>query len=56
MYKKVKKLSFSRLQFKEGSTNTYFNNFSFFDNLLELDLQGVNLSKVPAEKLSECME
>ena len=53
-FKKVKKLSFSRLQFSEGCTNTFFNNFSFFDNLLELDLQGVNLSKVPAEKLSDC--
>ena len=52
-FKKVKKLSFSRLQFSEDNTRTFFENFIFFDNLLDLDLQGVNLSKVPAEKLSE---
>ena len=53
-YKKVKRLSFSRLQFSDENTKCFFENCSFFDNLEDLDLQGVNLSKVPAELLSDC--
>ena len=53
-FRKVKKLSFSRLQLSEENTRAFFKNFQFFDNLEELDLQGVNLSKVPPEVLSDC--
>ena len=53
-FRKVKKLSFSRLQLSEENTRAFFKNFQFFVNLEELDLQGVNLSKVPPEVLCEC--
>ena len=55
-FRKVKKLSFSRLQLSEENTRAFFKNFQFFDNLEELDLQGVNLSKVPPEVLSDCAQ
>ena len=55
-FRKIKKLSFSRLQFTEDNTRILFENFNYFDNLEELDLQGVNLSKVPVETLSACCQ
>ena len=51
-FRKLRKLSLSRLQLKEDSVKIFFEKFNFFDNLLELDLQGVNLSKTPPEVIS----
>ena len=52
-FKKIRKLSLSRLQLKEDSINIFFENFHFFQNLLDLDLQGVNLSKISPEVVSK---
>ena len=52
-FKKLRKLSLSRLQLKEESINIFFENFNFFQNLLDLDLQGVNLSKISPEVVSK---
>ena len=52
-FKKLRKLSLSRLQLKEDSINIFFENFHFFRSLLDLDLQGVNLSKISPEVISK---
>ena len=52
-FRKLRKLSLSRLQLKEDSAKILFENFSFFHNLLDLDLQGLNLSKIPPEVVSK---
>ena len=52
-FKKLRKLSLSRLQLKEDSINVFFENFHFFQSLRDLDLQGVNLSKISPEVVSK---
>ena len=53
-FKRIKRLSFSRLQLSEQNIRTFFEQFQgFFDCLQELDLQGVNLSKVDPQLLSQ---
>ena len=52
-FKKLRKLSLSRLQLKEDSVNIFFENFPFFHSLQSLDLQGVNLSKISPEVVSK---